>query len=115
VRRRLTLILLGVTVLAALGLLSSIVTQGFQDLARAEDERQRLERDRERLERRISELETTLEAVRNDPEAVESLARRELGWIRPDEKILIIASPTPPPPPISLTDPTPTPILSLRD
>ena len=107
-RRRLTLILLGVTVLAALGLLSSIVTQGFQDLARAEDERQR-------LERRISELETTLEAVRNDPEAVESLARRELGWIRPDEKILIIASPTPPPPPISLTDPTPTPILSLRD
>jgi cell division protein FtsB len=111
--RRLPLIVLAVAALVGLGLLSSIVTQGFQDLARAEEEQRRLKAEKERLESDISELETTLDALRSNPDAVESMARQELGWIRPGEKVLLIVTPTPPLVPVSLTEPTPTPILSL--
>jgi cell division protein FtsB len=113
--KRLPLILLGIAVLAGLGLLSSIVTHGFQEVARAEAEREALEQELARLRHSIEELEKTLDALRTDPEAVESLARRELGWIKPGERVILIVTPTPPHLPVSLTEPTPTPILSLRD
>jgi cell division protein FtsB len=113
--RRLPLILAGIGAVLALGFLSSIVTHGFQEVARAEEERQQLEAEKRRLETSIAELEATLEAVRTDPEALESLARHELGWIKPGEKVLILATPTPAPLPIAANEPTPTPILSLPD
>jgi cell division protein FtsB len=112
--RRLPLILIAVALLAGLGLLSSIVTHGFQEVARAEAERTRLVDEKERLQSSIAELEATLDALRSSPDAVESLARHELGWIRPGERVILITTPTPPQPPASLTGPTPTPILSLR-
>ena len=113
--KRLPLILLGLAALGALGLLSSIVTHGFQQVASAEEERQRLEAERERLEQSIDQLEATLHVLRTRPEAVESLARHELGWVRPGEKVLILAPPTPAPLPISSTEPEPTPIMSMPD
>jgi len=113
--RRLPLILLAGALLAALGLLSSVVTQGFSEMARAEQERQRLRDEKARLETSITGLEATLEALRNDPEAVESTVRRDLGWIRPGDQVIVIATPTPPSLPVSLTQPTPTPILTLPD
>ena len=113
--KRLPLILLGLAAIGALGLLSSIVTHGFQQVARAEEERQQLEAEKVRLERSIAELEATLEALQTKPEAVESLARRELGWVRPGERVLILATPTPAPLPVSSTEQEPTPILSMPD
>jgi len=111
--KRLPLLLLGLGALAALGILSSVVTQGFQEVARAEQERVALEDEKARLERSIAELEATLHALRSSPEAVESMARLELGWIRPGETIVILAAPTLPPLPISTSEPTPTPVFSL--
>ena len=113
--RRLPIILLAVAALVVLGLLSSIISQGFDELARAEAERQSLERRKDELEKSISELESTLEAVRTSPEAVESMARGELGWVRPGDRVILLATPTPVPTPPSLTGPTPTPILALPD
>ena len=113
--KRLPLILAAVVALVALGLLSSIVTQGFEDMAEAEAERQKLETEKERLETEIETLEDTLEALATNPEAVESMARKELRYIRPGETVVIIATPTPAPLPISENEPTPTPILSLPD
>jgi cell division protein FtsB len=112
--KRLPLVLLGVVAVVGFGLVSSIVTQGFRDLAEAEAERDRLLQEKKELEQRIERLEATLDAIRTNPEAVESLARKELGWIRPDEQVIILATPTPPVPLESLTDPVPTPILALR-
>jgi cell division protein FtsB len=112
---RLPLILGGIGAVLALGFLSSIVTHGFQEVARAEEERQQLETEKQRLETSIAELQATLEAVENDPDALESMARRELGWIKPGEKVLILTTPTPAPLPIADDEPTPTPILSLPD
>jgi cell division protein FtsB len=112
--RRLTLALVGALALAALAFLTSVVGQGFEELARVRAERRRLSEEKTRLERRVAELHATLEAVRSSPEATESLARRDLGWVRPGETVIVFATPTPPPP-IALTEPAPTPILALRE
>jgi cell division protein FtsB len=111
--RRLPLILLGIAAVLALGFLSSVVTQGFQARAKAQEERRQLEQEKARLERSITEMEATLKAMRHDPEAVESMARRDLGWIRPGETVVILATPTVAPLPVSGSEPTPTPIFSL--
>jgi len=113
--RRASYILLALAALVALGLLSSIVTAGFDELAAAEEERDRLEERKIELGTRISELESTLEAIHTDPAAVESLARRDLGWVRPGDTVILLATPTPPPRPVALTGTTPTPILSLPE
>ena len=113
--RRLPLILLALGVLVVLGVFSSIVSHGFAELADAEEERERLKQRTIELEENVAELDETLEAIRTDPAAVESLARRELGWVRPGDTVLLLATPTPPPQPAALTGPTPTPILSLPD
>jgi len=110
--KRLPLILLVLVALAALGVFSSIVTHGFEELAEAEGERDHLEQRKIELSNSIKEYETTLEAIRTDPAAVESLARGELGMVRPGDTVILLATPTPPPEP-ALTDPTPTPILAL--
>jgi len=113
--KRLPLILIGLAALVALGVFSSIVTHGFEDLAAAEDERDRLEQRKIELSESIEELETTIEAIRNDPAAVESAARGELGMVRPGDTVILLTTPTPPPDPVLLTGPTPTPILTLPD
>jgi len=113
--KRLPLILVAVMALVALGVLSSIVTQGFEDMAEAEDERQRLEAEKARLESEIETLEDTLEALDTNPEAVESMARKELRYVRPGEIVVIIETPTPATIPVAENELTPTPILTLPD
>ena len=113
--RRVSYILLALGALVGLGLLSSIVSHGFDELAAAEEERANLEERMIELSESISEFEATLEAIRSDPAAVESLARLELGWVRPGDTVILLATPTPPPSPAALTGPAPTPILSLPD
>lgn len=111
--KRLPLILVALAIVAALGLLSSIVTRGFVELSAAKDDKRRLEEERARLERHIESLSATIEAVSNDPEAVESIARKDLGWVGPGEEVIIMATPTPPPPLEGLTEAGSEPILRL--
>jgi cell division protein FtsB len=114
-KRRLSLLLIVVGLVAVLGLLSSVVTQGFVEVAEAEAEMRQLEEERARIERHIEHLEATLASARGNPEAVESMARRELGWIRPGERVIILATPTPDAAPPALTGELPEPILRLPD
>ena len=113
--RRLTAILVGLAVVAAVVLLVRIADQGFAELAAAEREQDRLEAQRERLTHSIAELHDTLEAVRDDPAAVESLARDELGYIRPGERVILLATPTPAPTPSPLTAEDAVPILAIPE
>jgi cell division protein FtsB len=113
--KRATLILLALAAVIAIGVFASIVSHGFRELSEAEQERERLKQRAVELEESVEELDETLEAIRTDPAAVESLARRELGWVRPGETVILLATPTPPPEPASLTGPEPTPILTLPD
>jgi len=113
--RRVTLILLALGALVVLGIFSSIVSHGFGELTNVEEERERLQQRTIELEESVEELDETLEAIRSDPAAVESLARRELGWVRPGDTVILLTTPTHPPRPAVLTGPTPTPILTLPD
>ena len=101
--------------IAALGLLSSIVTQGFAEVAEAETERRQLEAEKAHLERRIEHLTQTRNDLRTSDEAVEALARRELGMIRPGETVILLTTPTPPPELTPLTEDQADPILTLPD
>jgi cell division protein FtsB len=113
--KRLPVLLLALAAVVILGIFSSIVGHGFEELTRAEDERSRLENRKIELAKNIDELEQTLNAIRTDPAAVESIARRELGMVRPGDTVILLATPTPPPIPSFLTGPAPTPILTLPD
>ena len=113
--KRATLILVALGAIIALGVFVSIVSQGFGELNEVEAERDRLERRTDELEESVEELEETLDAIRTDPAAVESMARRELGYVRPGDTVILLATPTPPPEPAVLTGPEPTPILTLPD
>jgi len=111
--KRLPLILVALAVITALGLLSGIVTQGFADLAAANAEKRRMEEERIRLQRHIERLSEMIDVVASDTEAVESIARHDLGWIGPGEEIIVLATPTPAPPLEDLTDEGAEPILRL--
>ena len=113
--RRATLILLALGALVVLGVFSSIVSHGFGELTDLEEERERLKQRAIELGESVEELDETLEAIRTDPAAVESLARRELGWVRPGDTVILLMTPTHPPQPAALTGPTATPILTLPD
>ena len=104
----------GLLALGVLGILSSIVTQGFQELARAEEEHRRYSEQKADLEQRISELNATLDALDSNPRAVESMARHDLGWVRPGERVILLATPTPAPAQVDEPEPKSTPYLTLK-
>lgn len=51
-------------------------------------ELRRVERDNDRLRMRIRSLRAQVSALRSDPEAVEKIARDELGLVRSDEMVI---------------------------
>jgi cell division protein FtsB len=87
--KRVPLILLALAAVIALGVFISIVSQGYAELSDAEEERERLKERAVELEESVAELDETLEAIRTDPAAVESMARRELGYVRPGETVIL--------------------------
>jgi cell division protein FtsB len=98
-----------------LAVLLSIAGQGFAEVARAEQERDQLEAKKRLLERRLDDLQAMAQALRTSTDARESVARQRLGWIKHGERVILLEQPPAPTVPVSLTAPTPTPILSLRD
>ena len=57
------------------------------------------------LERENAALREQARQLREDPRAIEDLARREIGLIRPGEKLFIIETPVPTIPPPSRSAP----------
>lgn len=113
--KRLTLAVLLVAIVLLLGLVSSVVSRGFAGLEAARRERRRLLGEKQRLEIRVQALDETLRRLDQDPNSAEALARRELRWVRPGETVYYLVTPTPESVAVPLTEPTPTPILSLRE
>ena len=112
--KRLPFVAAGLIVLIALGVFSSIVTQGFQELGEVTDEHRWHLKERARLEGRVEALKGTLDAVRSDPAAVESLVRKDLGWVRPGERVILLATPLPSAQPF-VDGPEQKPVLTLKE
>ena len=62
--------------------------KGLSDLFKLKSERDRLMNQNVQLKRENDTLYRTIERLRNDPEYIESVARKELGMIKKDEVIL---------------------------
>lgn len=111
--KRLYLVALGALGIFIAVILWGIVSQGLRDLTQARREQHRLKQRRIELEHDNERLRETLTGLESDPAAVEDAARKDLGWVRPGEQVILLATPTPPPTPGPLTGPSPTPILTL--
>ena len=83
-------ILLAGAILALFAMLLFIMfsDKGLADLFALKGERDRLLHENRRLKSENETLYRTIERLRNDPEYIESIARKELGMIRKDEVIL---------------------------
>jgi len=62
--------------------------KGLSDLFKLQSERDRLMNQNVQLKKENDTLYRTIERLRNDPEYIESVARKELGMIKKDEVIL---------------------------
>jgi len=113
--KQLPLILVALVLAGIFLLLSGIVHQNLDDVAAARAEERMLKRRKERLEEHISRMQTMLSALESHPDAVGSLARTELGWIGPGERVVYLQTPTPIPAPEVLTGDQSPPILTLPE
>ena len=83
-------ILLSLAVLVLFSMLLFILfsDRGLADLVSLKSERDRLRQENMRLKEENDALYRAIERLRNDPEYIESVARKELGMIKKDEVIL---------------------------
>ena len=61
--------------------------RGFLHVYKAYLQKTELEEQIDALEKTNTELRQEIDALRNDLKAIENIARRELGMVRPDEQI----------------------------
>jgi cell division protein FtsB len=82
--------LIAICVLAFFAMLLFILfsDRGLSDLFALKSERDRLVWENIQLKEENDALYRTIERLRNDPEYIESVARKELGMIKEDEVIL---------------------------
>ena len=64
--------------------------KGFVENLKARQQFQAIERSLGRLKEDNARLRKDVELLRKDPETIEGIARRELGLMRPGEKLFII-------------------------
>ncbi|HLP76418.1 MAG TPA: septum formation initiator family protein [Candidatus Paceibacterota bacterium] len=62
----------------------------------------RLEEQKRKEEETQRQLKTSIDTLRHDPKAVERLARRNLGFAKPDEKVILFQKPPTNPPPSAM-------------
>lgn len=87
-RRLLTYALVFAT---AILLLDSLVgSSGLLEALRARHQYAALEADLEQKRREDAELRDKIRRLREDPATIESIARQELGLVRPDEVVVVI-------------------------
>ena len=77
-----------IVTLFAMLLFSLFSDKGLSDYFELKSEKDRLVLENIRLKEKNDELYRTIERLRNDPEYIESVARKELGMIKKDEVIL---------------------------
>ncbi len=96
---------LGLAVLAVLGLLATAGVKSYRDLAAARDHEQRLQREIAGANRRIQALYGHIDSIQHDPAVLERLAREDLGLVRDGDVVIVLPEPPPEPEPPRAADP----------
>ena len=81
----------GLIILGSLLFLDALVGEkGFVENLKARQQYEAIERSLGRLKNDNERLRKEVELLRKDPDTIEGIARRELGLMRPGEKLFII-------------------------
>ena len=89
----------GLVFLGCLLFLDALVGEkGLVENLKARQQFQNLERSLVRLKGENEQLQTDVQLLRKDPATIEDVARRELGMMKPGEKLFIIRDAEPPTP-----------------
>ena len=81
----------GLIILGSLLFLDALVGEkGFVENLKARQQYDAIERSLGRLKDDNARLQKEVELLRKDPDTIEGIARRELGLMRPGEKLFII-------------------------
>jgi cell division protein FtsB len=90
-KRRRRLVQYGLLFLGCLLFLDALVGEkGLVEIVKARQQYQALELSLNRLKSENDQLRKDVELLKSDPETIEELARRELGLMRPGEKLFIV-------------------------
>ena len=88
----------GLIILGSLLFLDALVGEkGFVENLKARQQYEAIERSLGRLKDDNERLRKDVELLRKDPDTIEGIARRELGLMRPGEKLFIIRDADPKP------------------
>ncbi len=79
-----------VAVVLLLGLLFTAGFKSYRDLAAARARQVELERQIETSIRRVEQLREHVRRIEEDPDALERLAREELGMVRPGDVVIVL-------------------------
>jgi cell division protein FtsB len=85
---KLTKVVVGLVVLAVLLLIGMCYLPLIQENGRMRAEIYKLDQQLELATNQLNQLQAQIDALRNDPKAVERLAREKLGYARPDETVI---------------------------
>ncbi|HNZ96554.1 MAG: Septum formation initiator [Acidobacteria bacterium ADurb.Bin051] len=85
-----------VVLVVLLLLLGSGMASGWRDLQAARARERALAARVAAAEERVALLRERIGRLRDDPLTLERLAREELGWVRPED-VVIVLTPAPPP------------------
>ena len=81
--------------LLLLGIHDILGPHGFLAMRRTQQEMDRLRSDVQRLNRENNEMTGEAKSLKTDPQAIERIAREEMGLARPGELIFKLPPPTP--------------------
>ncbi len=81
---------LGLSVLAVLGLLATAGVRSYRDLESARGHEQAKLDEIAGVRERVTELDRRIDRIRNDPLMLERLAREDLGLVRASDIVLIL-------------------------
>ena len=91
---KLTKIVVGLIVLAALLLIGMCYLPLIQENARMRAEILKLDQQIKTETNQLNQIQAQIDALQNDPKTVERLAREKLGYARPDETVIHFESTT---------------------
>ena len=83
-------LLLGLGVTAILLVLLAAGVRTYRDLATQRTREAELHEQIRATEQRIEALRLRIRRLRDDPETLERLAREELGFVRPDDLVIVV-------------------------
>lgn len=81
---------LALAIVCFVGLLAIAGVKSYRDLARAHTQELQLAQEIGAAEGRIKILEERLQRLEKDPVTLERLAREELGWVHPDDVVIVL-------------------------